>query len=63
MSYSSCTTKWGSTLFYSAGRIPMGVIRMGTPKEVYVETRKLMEAAKERRSLLSSGTGTTPMSP
>lgn len=52
--------KIGDRIVPFGGLNPHGIIRTGTPEEVYAETRKLVEAAKGRRLLLSSGTGTTP---
>ncbi len=46
------------TLF--GGLNPHGVLRKGTPDDVAVETRECLRAARGRRILLSSGTGTTP---
>jgi len=42
------------------GLDPHGVLRKGTPDEVALETRRCLRAARGRRLLLSSGTGTTP---
>jgi uroporphyrinogen-III decarboxylase len=35
-------------------------MRNGTPEEVRAETLEVLKAAKGRRLLLSTGTGTTP---
>jgi len=53
-------SKIGDKIVPFGGLSPHGVIRTGTPEEDYSETRKVVEAAKGRRLLLSSGTGTTP---
>ena len=42
------------------GLNPHGAMRVGTPDEVREETRAVVEAAKGRRLILSTGTGTTP---
>jgi uroporphyrinogen-III decarboxylase len=42
------------------GLNPHGAIRTGSPDEVRKETRKAKQAAKGKRLLLSTGTGTTP---
>jgi len=39
---------------------PHGVIRYGGPDEVRNETLKVIQASKNRRLLLSTGTGATP---
>ena len=48
----------GMCLF--GGLNPLGVLRSGTPEEVARETLACVGAARGRRLLLSSGTGTTP---
>jgi len=42
------------------GLNPLGAIKIGTPEEIRAETRAAVEAARGRRLLLSTGTGTTP---
>jgi uroporphyrinogen decarboxylase len=42
------------------GLDPHGPMRHGTPEEVRAETRAVKKAARGRRLLLSTGTGTTP---
>ena len=39
---------------------PHGVMRFGKPDEVRDETLKVLQASRNRRLLLSTGTGTTP---
>ena len=39
---------------------PHGPMRHGTPEAVRTDTREVMAAAKGRRILLSTGTGTSP---
>jgi uroporphyrinogen decarboxylase len=53
-------SKIGDRIVPFGGLNPHGVIRTGTPEEVRIETREVMEAARGRRLLLSTGTGTTP---
>lgn len=57
----------GDFLAKTRGRIipfggvnPHGVMRHGTPEQVYAETRAVVQAAKGCKLLLSTGTGTTP---
>lgn len=52
--------KVGSGIVPFGGLNPHGAIRTGRPEEVRNETRAAVEAAKGRRLLLSTGTGTTP---
>jgi uroporphyrinogen-III decarboxylase len=39
---------------------PLGPMRYGTPEAVCAETRQVIETARGRRLLLSTGTGTSP---
>jgi uroporphyrinogen decarboxylase len=39
---------------------PHGVMLHGTPDDVRAETREVLKAAKGKRMLISTGTGTTP---
>ncbi len=52
--------KVGDRVVLFGGLDPHGVIRTGTPDAVRAATREAVAAAKGRRLLLSSGTGTTP---
>lgn len=53
-------SKVGDRIVLFGGLDPMGIIRTGSPEEVRVETRKVIEAARGRKLLLSTGTGTSP---
>jgi uroporphyrinogen-III decarboxylase len=53
----------GERLVLFGGLNPHGVIRTGSPQEVFAEARAAAAAAKGRRLILSSGTGTTPDAP
>jgi uroporphyrinogen decarboxylase len=55
--------KIGDVIVPWGGLNPHGPIRIGTPGEVAAETRHVVEKAKGRRILLSTGTGTTPDAP
>ena len=50
----------GDAIVLFGGVDPHGVMRFGTPDEVRDETLKVLQASKNRRLLLSTGTGTTP---
>ena len=50
----------GDRIVLFGGVNPHGAMRFGKPEEVRDETLKVMQAAKNRRLLLSTGTGTTP---
>jgi len=52
--------KVGDTLVPFGGINPHGPMRHGTPEAVRAETRAAVQAARGRRILLSTGTGTTP---
>ena len=53
-------TKIGDAIVPFGGLNPHGAIRTGKQKEVRAEARVAVKAAKGRRLLLSTGTGTTP---
>ena len=53
-------TKVGDEIVLFGGVDPHGAMRFGTPDEVRAETAKVLQAAQNRRLLLSTGTGTTP---
>ena len=53
-------SKIGDRIVLFGGLNPHGVMRHGTPGEVWAETRKAVRAAKGHKILLSTGTGTTP---
>jgi uroporphyrinogen decarboxylase len=53
----------GERLVLFGGLNPHGVIRTGSPEEVFAEAKAAAAAAKGRRLILSSGTGTTPDAP
>jgi uroporphyrinogen-III decarboxylase len=53
-------TKVGDTIVLFGGVDPHGVMRFGKPNEVRDETLKVLQASRNRRLLLSTGTGTTP---
>ena len=53
-------SKLGDSLVPFGGINPHGPMRHGTPEEVKDETREVLAAARGRRLLLSTGTGTTP---
>ena len=53
-------SKIGDAIVPWGGVNPHGAMREGTPEDVRSETRAAVEAAKGRRLLLSTGTGTTP---
>jgi uroporphyrinogen decarboxylase len=53
-------SKVGDDIVLFGGLNPHGAMRLGTPDEVREETRAVVEAARGRRLLLSTGTGTTP---
>lgn len=50
----------GDRIVLFGGLDPHGPIRFDTPDDVRRETLKVIEASRNRRLLLSSGTGTTP---
>jgi len=50
----------GDRIVLFGGVNPHGAIRHGSPQEVRAETLAALEAARGRRILLSTGTGTTP---
>jgi uroporphyrinogen-III decarboxylase len=50
----------GDALVPFGGVNPHGPIRHGTPEQVKEETRAVLRAARGRKLLLSTGTGTTP---
>jgi len=50
----------GDEIVLFGGLDPHGVIRFAGPDEVRNETLKVIQASKNRRLLLSTGTGTTP---
>jgi len=52
--------KAGDALVPFGGINPHGPMRHGTPEQVRAETREALKAAKGKRILLSTGTGTTP---
>ena len=52
--------KINDTMVLFGGLDPHGVMRFGNPDEVREETLKVLQASKNRRLLLSTGTGTTP---
>ena len=52
--------KVGNVLVPFGGVNPHGPIRQGTPDQVREETRGVLQAARGRKLLLSTGTGTTP---
>ncbi len=52
--------KIGDAMVPFGGVNPLGAMRYGTPEEVRVETQEVLNAAKGRRLLLSTGTGTSP---
>ncbi len=53
-------SKVGDRIVLFGGIDPHGVMRFGKPDEVRDETLKVIKASKNRRLLLSTGTGTTP---
>ncbi|HYB21245.1 MAG TPA: uroporphyrinogen decarboxylase family protein [Thermodesulfobacteriota bacterium] len=53
-------SKIGDRIILFGGLNPHGAMRHGTPREVWVETRKVVQVAKGHKILLSTGTGTTP---
>jgi uroporphyrinogen-III decarboxylase len=53
-------SKIGDVIVPFGGVNPHGPMRHGTAEEVRTETRQVLEAARGRRLLLSTGTGTTP---
>lgn len=53
-------SKIGDRIVPFGGLHPRGVIRTGSPEEVRIETRRAIEAARGRKLLLSTGTGTAP---
>ncbi len=53
-------SKVGDAIVPFGGVNPHGPMRHGTPEEVRAETRQVLAAARGRRLLLSTGTGTTP---
>jgi uroporphyrinogen-III decarboxylase len=55
--------KVGDGIVPFGGLNPHGAIRLGTPEEVRKEAGAVVEAARGRRLLLSTGTGTTPDAP
>ena len=52
--------KLGDTMVPFGGINPLGPMRYGTPEEVSAETKEVLAAAKGRRLILSTGTGTSP---
>lgn len=52
--------KLGDAMVPFGGVNPLGPMRYGTPEEVRAETRAVLTAAKGKRLLLSTGTGTSP---
>jgi len=50
----------GDAIVPFGGVNPHGPIRKGTPDQVRAETREVLKAARGRKLLLSTGTGTTP---
>ena len=52
--------KIGDDMVPFGGINPLGPMRHGTPEAVRAETREVLAAAKGRRLLLSTGTGTSP---
>jgi len=50
----------GKRVILFGGVNPHGVMRHGTPKEVWDETRAVVGTAAGRKLILSTGTGTTP---
>jgi len=50
----------GDSIVLFGGVDPHGVMRFGKPDEVRDETLKVIQVSKNRRLLLSTGTGTTP---
>lgn len=52
--------KIGDSMVPFGGINPHGPMRHGTPEAVGIETREALAAAKGRRLLLSTGTGTSP---
>ena len=59
-SLSDIYAKIGEAMVPFGGINPHGAMRFGTPEEVMEETRQALAAARGRRLLLSTGTGTTP---
>ena len=53
-------SKIDDTIVLFGGLDPHGVMRFGGPNEVRDETLKVLQASKNKRLLLSTGTGTTP---
>jgi uroporphyrinogen decarboxylase len=53
----------GERIVLFGGLNPHGTIRRGTPGEVWAEAQAAAAAAKGRRLILSTGTGTTPDTP
>ena len=53
----------GDGIVLFGGLNPLGVIRTGSPTEVFAEAKAAAAAAKGKRLILSSGTGTTPDTP
>jgi uroporphyrinogen-III decarboxylase len=56
-------SKIGDHIVLFGGLNPHGVIRLGTPDGVSAETRRVLAEARDRRLILSTGTGTTPDTP
>ncbi len=52
--------KIGDAMVPFGGINPLGPMRYGSPKEVRKETKEVLTAARGRRLLLSTGTGTSP---
>jgi uroporphyrinogen-III decarboxylase len=52
--------KLGDKMVPFGGINPLGPMRYGTPEEVSQETKEVLAAAKGRRLILSTGTGTSP---
>ena len=59
-SLSDVYDKIGDAMVPFGGINPHGPMRHGTPEAVSAETREVLAAAKGRRLLLSTGTGTSP---
>ena len=53
----------GDRMVLFGGLNPHGVIRTGSPAEVFAEAKAAAAAARGKRLILSSGTGTTPDAP
>jgi len=53
----------GDRIILFGGLNPHGVMRHGTPEDVRAETRAVLDTARGRKLILSTGTGTTPETP